>query len=62
VVAGGNVYFLDDVGTCRIVKAQDKYELVSVNELGEEARGSPAISGGQIFIRGDRRLFCIGKK
>jgi outer membrane protein assembly factor BamB len=62
VVAGDNVYFLDDVGTCRIVKAQDKYELVSVNELGEEARGSPAISGGQIFIRGDRRLFCIGKK
>ncbi len=61
VVAGGNVYFLDDDGKCWVVKAQDKYELVCVNDLGEEVRGSPAISRGQLFIRGIRQLTCIGK-
>jgi outer membrane protein assembly factor BamB len=62
VVAEGNVYFLDDEGKCWIVKAQDTYELVGVNELGTEVRGSPAISRGQIFIRGSQVLYCIGKK
>lgn len=62
VLAGGNVYFLDDDGKCWVVKAQDKYDLVCVNELGEETYGSPAISRGQMFIRGGKQLYCIGKK
>lgn len=61
VVADGHVYFLDDQGKCWVVKAQDRYELVGVNELDEEVRGSPAIAGGQLFIRGEKNLFCIGK-
>ena len=62
VVAAGHVYFVDDSGKCWIVKAADKFELVRVNELGEDTRGSPAISRGQIFIRGAKHLFCIGAK
>jgi outer membrane protein assembly factor BamB len=62
VVAGGNVYFLDDDGKCWIVRARDKYELVGVNELGEGVYGSPAFSRGQIFLRGTRHLYCIGRK
>lgn len=62
VIAAGNAYFLDDQGMCWVVKAQDKYELVARNELGDETRGSPAISRGQIFIRGSKQLYCIGKK
>jgi hypothetical protein len=34
---------------------------VAKNELGERTFASPAISGGQLFIRGDKHLFCIGK-
>ena len=45
-----------------IVKARDQFELVGVNELGEEAYGSPAISRGQIFIRGSKQLYCIGRQ
>lgn len=62
VVAGGNLYFLDDQGKCWIVRATEKFELVGVNELADETRGSPAISNGQIFIRGSRTLYCIGKR
>ncbi len=61
VIAGGNVYYLDDNGKCWVVKAQDKYELVGVNDLADETRGSPAISRGQIFIRGSKQLYCIGR-
>jgi len=60
VSAGGNLYFTDDQGVTFVVKASGKYQLVVKNALGEDVRASPAISGGQIFIRGVRHLYCIG--
>ena len=54
------VYFLNDNGDMHVVKAAPKYQLVSKNELGEKTFASPAISQGQIFVRSDKHLFCIG--
>lgn len=34
---------------------------VAQNEIGEKCFASPAISNGQIFLRGDKSLYCIGK-
>ena len=31
------------------------------NELGEKTFASPAISHGQIFLRGGQNLYCIGR-
>ena len=61
VSAGGFVFCLDDDGICKVVKAGPKFELVAENKLGEPTFASIAISQGQLFIRGDRHLFCIGK-
>jgi hypothetical protein len=54
------VYFLNDEGVMHVVKAGPKFELVAKNELGEETYASPAISRGQIFLRGFHNLYCIG--
>lgn len=59
VSAAGLIYFLGDDGVCRVVKASDKFQLVSTNALNEPAYASPALSDGQIFLRGDKHLFCI---
>ena len=61
VVAGGLVYFLNDEGQMNIVRAGPTFDLVATNELGEETYASPAISQGQIFLRGFNNLYCIGK-
>jgi outer membrane protein assembly factor BamB len=70
VAAGGLVYFLDDLGVTQVVKPGPEFEAVSENKLFEPAAGdeqqdlcsaSPAISQGQIFIRSDQFLYCIGK-
>lgn len=61
VAAAGHVYLLDDDGVTHVVKAQADFEVVAQNPLGEEAYSSPAISRGQIIIRGERHLFCIGR-
>jgi outer membrane protein assembly factor BamB len=60
VSANGLVYFLNDLGVCRVVRGSNKYEEVAKNELGEPTYASPALSNGQIFIRGERHLYCIG--
>ena len=60
VTAGGLVYFQADDGTTRVVKPGPDMEIVSENELGERSYASPAISEGQLFIRGEKHLFCIG--
>ncbi|MGZ0174663.1 MAG: outer membrane protein assembly factor BamB family protein, partial [Planctomycetales bacterium] len=60
VTAGGLVYFQADNGQTRVVKPGPDMEIVSENELGERSYASPAISEGQLFIRGEKHLFCIG--
>jgi len=61
VAANGNVYFLDDDGHCKVVQAGPEYKEIAHNSLGEPTYASPAVSNGQIFIRGEKHLFCIGR-
>lgn len=60
VSANGNLYFIADDGVTHVLKAGDKFEEVSRNDLGEECYSSPAIAGGQLFIRTQHHLWCIG--
>ncbi|MBM3875709.1 MAG: serine/threonine protein kinase [Verrucomicrobia bacterium] len=62
VSANGLVYFIADNGVTTVVKPGPAYEAVATNPLGAQVFASPAISNGQIFIRGDKHLFAIGKK
>jgi len=62
VSANGLVYFLNDHGVMNVVKPGPEFVRVAQNEIGEETFASPAISQGQIFLRGDKRLFCIGNR
>ena len=59
VSANGLVYFLSDKGVMTVVRPGAELEVVARNELGENTYASPAISDGQIFLRGDKHLYCI---
>jgi outer membrane protein assembly factor BamB len=60
VAAGGYVYFADDDGVTFVLKASPEFELVARNPIGERCYSSPAFSDGEIFLRGERHLYCIG--
>ena len=60
VSANGLVYFLNDNGVLNVVRPGPEFVRVAQNEIGEKTFASPAISQGQIFLRGDKHLFCIG--
>jgi outer membrane protein assembly factor BamB len=60
VAGNGLVYFLSDKGVMTVIRPGPNLEIVARNELGEETYASPAISAGQIFLRGLTHLYCIG--
>jgi outer membrane protein assembly factor BamB len=62
-VAGDDkVYILNETGACTVLDAKaDSFEVLAVNELGEETLGTPAIAHGRIYIRTDKALYAIGK-
>ena len=43
-----------------VVKPGPEFVRVARNEIGEKCFASPALSQGQVFIRGDKHLSCIG--
>jgi outer membrane protein assembly factor BamB len=62
MLAGGNCYTVNQGGDCFVFKASPKFELVSVNPLGERSNSSIAPSNGELFIRTHQALWCIAGK
>jgi HEAT repeat protein/outer membrane protein assembly factor BamB len=60
VAADGKLYFLNESGETFVLRAGPKFEMLARNPLGEPCKASPAVSAGQVFIRSDKHLFCIG--
>ena len=63
VLADGKVYFVRQSGDMFVLRADDKLEQLAVNRLssaeGEEFSATPAVSGGELFIRSNKRLYCV---
>jgi outer membrane protein assembly factor BamB len=61
VAANGKVYFCSREGVVVVIKHGDSGEVLAVNEMGEAIDASPAIVGDQLFIRGEKHLYCIAE-
>lgn len=59
VGAKDRIYFTGRDGTVVVIKQADKLEVLTANRLGEGIDASPAIVGKQLFLRGDKHLYCI---
>ena len=62
VGANGHVYLLGRDGTTVVIKDADKLEIVSTNPLNDSIDASPAIAGNEIFLRGQKYLYCLAEK
>jgi outer membrane protein assembly factor BamB len=60
--ADGKVYFLSEDADTTVIEAGPRFTQVSFNELHEPAQASMAISDGQLFIRTERNLWCVGRR
>ncbi len=62
VLVGGRIFFINDNGQVNVIKPDREFECVATYELGESCYASPAISDGQVFVRGFHHLFCFGRR
>jgi outer membrane protein assembly factor BamB len=61
VAADGKVFFVSEAGKVAVVRAGGKdWEVLSVNDLGEECYATPAIASGHIYIRTRSSLYSFG--
>jgi outer membrane protein assembly factor BamB len=59
VAAAGRVYLVDRDGTTLVLKAGDKLDILATNRLDDAIDASPAVVGKQLFLRGEKYLYCI---
>lgn len=62
IAAAGRVYFVDRNGTAVVLKAGDELEVLAVNKLDDPIDASPVAVGRQLFLRGEKHLYCIEEK
>ena len=62
VGADGRVYLAGRNGTSLVLKHGAKFEVLATNVLEDKFDASPAIVGGELFLRGQENLYCIASK
>jgi outer membrane protein assembly factor BamB len=62
IAAAGRVYLVDRDGTTVVLKQGDKLEVLAINRLKDPIDASPAAAGKQLFLRGEKYLYCIEAK
>lgn len=61
VLADGKLYATSEDGVTSVVAAGRKFEVLAENDLEGYTLSSAAVSNGQIFMRTDTHLYCIGE-
>ncbi len=62
VSAGGHVYLTAVDGTTAVIKDAPELSVVATNSVGEFVGGTPAPVDNELFIRGEKHLFCISEE
>ena len=62
VAAGGHVYITDRSGVTAVLRADPANpEILAHNVLDDTFSASAAIAGDELYLRGSRHLYCIGR-
>jgi outer membrane protein assembly factor BamB len=59
VSADGRIYCLEESGTTTVLAPGTRFEVLATNKLDGQAKASPAIVDGAIFLRTDTHLYRI---
>jgi hypothetical protein len=63
VAAAGSIYITSRDGVTQVVSHGDKMpKTLAVNQLDDRINASAALAGQELFLRGERWLYCIAEK
>jgi len=61
IAAGGHVYLTGRSGTTVVIEDSEQLKVVATNSVGETVDATPAPVDSELFIRGEKHLFCISE-
>ncbi|MEE8452366.1 MAG: PQQ-binding-like beta-propeller repeat protein [Thermoguttaceae bacterium] len=63
VLADGKIYAVSRTDGTVVLAAGREFKVLAKNQLGDESvfNATPLISNGQLFLRSDKALYCIGE-
>ncbi|MEX2138311.1 MAG: PQQ-binding-like beta-propeller repeat protein [Pirellulales bacterium] len=59
VAAAGRIYVTDLEGTTIVIKSGAAPRILALNQLSEPISASVAVAGRQLFLRGEKHLYCL---
>lgn len=62
LMSGDRIYLLNKAGKTFVYRAGSQFELIAQNSLEEPTNSSIVASGGNLYIRTHKALWCIGEK
>jgi outer membrane protein assembly factor BamB len=62
VGAAGRIYITDRDGTTLVISHADKPKVLAENQLDDQFSASAAIAGRELFLRGERFLYCLAEE
>jgi len=65
ILADGKIYVVSQHNGTFVLAAGPKFEQLSHNKFEDDdsrTNASPAVADGKIYLRTDKRLYCIGGK
>ena len=45
-----------------VIASGTKFKVLGKSQVGEQVHGTPAVSGGRMFLRGFEHLYCLEAK
>ena len=62
VAAAGRVYVTDRAGATLVLADGDRPEVLALNRLDDRFSASAALAGRELYLRGERRLYCLAER
>ena len=60
IAADGKVFLASVNGKVTVLKAGAQWDVLGVNDLGDEIHATPALAGGRLYVRTRGTLYCFG--
>jgi len=61
VAADGKIYLTDRGGTIVVIEDAPELKILSTADLGEGVDATPALSGSELVVRGEKHVFCFSE-
>ena len=61
VLSGERLYVVNQSGDAFVLKASPKFEVLATNTLDDGFDASPALVDHELYLRGNRYLYCIAE-